>query len=134
MEPFTRLLLEFIAFIVKLLVLTIVFYIAGVLIVGKKRALLVDAFVIALLGIVISTFIMAVLRGMVIFTFDSHKFGLGSGLGLLISFFVYLLLIRHYYETGWLGAFFVAILAVIIFVVLAFVMAALLLIPFLFLT
>jgi len=134
MEPLTRLLLESIAFIVKLIVLTIVFYIAGVLIVGKKRALLVDAFVIALLGIVISTFIMAVLPGMVIFTLDGHKFGLGSGLGLLISFFVYLLLIRHYYETGWLGALAVAILAVIIFVVLAFVMAVLLLIPFLFLT
>jgi len=134
MEPLTRLLLESIAFIVKLIVLTIVFYIAGVLIVGKKRALLVDAFVIALLGIVISTFIMAVLPGMVIFTFDSHKFGLGSGLGLLLSFFVYLLLIRHYYETGWLGALAVAILAVVIFVVLAFVMAVLLLIPFLFLT
>ena len=134
MEPFTRLLFEFVAFIVKLIVLTIVFYIAGVLIVGKKRALLADAFVIALLGIVISTFIMAVLPGMVIFTFDGHKFGLGSGLGLLISFIVYLLLIRHYYETSWLGALAVAILAVITFIVLAFILAVLLLIPFLFLT
>lgn len=134
MEPLTRLLFEFIAFIVKLIVLTIVFYVAGVLIVGKKRALLGDAFIIALLGIVISTFVMAFIPGLVIFTFDGHKFGFGSGLGLLISFIVYLLLIRHYYETGWLGALAVAILAVIVFVVLAFVLTILLLIPFLFLT
>jgi len=134
MEPLTRLFLEFIAFIVKLIVLTVVFYVAGVLIVGRKRALFVDAFIIALLGIVISTFIMAFLPGMVIFTFDSHKFGFGHGLGLLISLFVYLLLIRHYYETGWLGALAVAVLAVIIFVVLALILAVLLLIPFLFLT
>jgi len=133
MEPLTRLFLEFIAFVVKLMVLTIVFYVAGVLIVGKKRALFVDAFIIALLGIVISTFIMAFLPGMVLFTFDSHKFGFGHGLGLLISLFVYLLLIRHYYETGWLGALAVAVLAVIVFVVLAFILAVLLLIPFLFL-
>jgi len=133
MDPLTRLLLEFIAFIIRLLVLTTVFYVAGVLIVGKKRALYGDAFIIALLGTVISTFFMAVLPGLVIFTFDSHKFGLGSGLGLLISFFVYLLLIRHYYETGWLGALAVSILAVVVFVVLALVLAFLLLIPFLFL-
>lgn len=128
------LLLEIIRFIVNLVVLTIVFYMAGVIVVGKKRALLSDAFIIALLGIVITTFFMAFLPGQVIFTFDSHKLRFGPGLGLLISFIVYLLLIRHYYETSWLGALAVAILAVIIFVVLAFILAVLLLIPFLFLT
>jgi len=128
------LILEIIRFIVNLVVLTAVFYVAGIFVVGKKRALPSDAFVISLFGIVISTFFMAVLPGMVIFTFDGHKFGLGPGLGLLISFFVYLFLIRYYYETGWLGALAVAILAVIIFVVLAFVMAVLLLIPFLLFT
>lgn len=134
MELLTRLFLEFIAFIVKLMALTLVFYVAGVLIVGRKRALFSDAFIIALLGIVISTFVMAFFPGMVLFTFDSHKFGFGHGLGLLISLFVYLLLIRHYYETGWLGALAVGVLAVIVFVVLAFILAVLLLIPFLFLT
>lgn len=133
MELLTRILLESIAFIIKLLVLTTVFYIAGILIVGRKRALYADAFVIALLGNLASIFFMAVLPGLVIFTFDGHKFGLGSGLGLLISLFVYLLLIRYYYETGWLGALAVAILAVIVYIVLAFVLALLLLIPFLFL-
>jgi len=127
------LVLEVIRFIVNLIALTIVFYVAGIIVVGKKRALPSDAFIIALLGIVISTVFMAFLPGLVIFSFDSHKLRFGSGLGLLISFFVYLLLIRHYYETGWFGALAVAILAVIIFIVLAFVLAVLLLIPFLFL-
>jgi len=128
------LVLEIIRFIANLIVLTIVFYVAGIIVVGKKRALLGDAFIIALLGIVISTFFMALLPEIVIFTFDKHKLAFGPGLGLLFSFVAYLLLIRHYYETGWLGALAVAILAVVIFVVLAFVLAALLLIPFLFFT
>jgi len=128
------LILEIARFIVSLVVLSIVLYVAGRIVVGKKRALFSDAFVIALLGIVINTFFMAFLPGLVVFTFDTHKLRFGAGLGLLISFIVYLLLIRHYYETGWLGALAVAILAVIIYVVLAFVLAALFLIPFLFFT
>jgi len=125
--------LEIIRFIVNLIVLSLVFYLAGVIVVGRKRALMGDAFIIALLGTMITTFFMALPR-MVIFTFDRHEFGLGPGLGLLISFFAYLLLIRHYYETGWLGALAVAILAVVIFVVLAFILAIFLLIPFLLFT
>jgi len=117
------LILEIARFIVNLVVLTIVLYVAGRIVVGKKRALFSDAFVIALLGIVINTLFMAFLPGL-----------FGAGLGLIISLIVYLLLIRHYYETGWLGALAVAILTVVIFIVLAFVLAVLLLIPFLFLT
>jgi len=128
------LILEIIRFIVNLVVLTIVLYAAGFIVVGHKRARFSDAFVIALLGIVISTFFMAFFPGLVIFAFDGHKLRFGAGLGLLISFIVYLLLIRHYYATGWLGALAVAVLAVIIFLVLAFVLATLLLIPFLLFT
>lgn len=127
-------LLEFIRFVANLITLTIVLYVAGVIVVGKKRALLADAFTIALLGTVISTFFMVFLPGIPLLTFDRRVLRIGSGLGLLLSFFVYLLLIRHYYETGWLGALAVAILAVIIFVVLTFVLSLLLVIPFLLLS
>jgi len=128
------LILEIIRFIINLVVLTIVLYAAGRIVVGQKRAQFSDAFVIALFGIVINTVFMAFLPGLVIFSFDGHALSFGSGLGLIISFVVYLLLIRYYYETGWLGALAVAILAVIIFVVLSLVLAVLLFIPFLFLT
>jgi len=127
-------LLQFISFIVNLIVLTIVLYVAGLIVVGKKRAQFLDAFVIALLGTVISTFFMVFLADIPLLTFDGRKITMGAGLGLILSFLGYLLLIRHYYETGWLGALAVAILAVIVFVVFTAILAVLLFIPFLLFT
>jgi len=105
------------AFIVNLIIMTIVFYVAGIVVVGKQRALLSDAFVISLLG----TFVGALF----VLFIPWHL------LGLLLSLIIWLLLIKHYYETGWLGALAVAILAVIIYVVVLFVLAFLLALPFL---
>ena len=106
-----------VAFIVNLIVMTIVFYIAGIVVVGKQRALLSDAFVISLLG----TFVGALF----VLFIPWHL------LGLLLSLIIWLLLIKHYYETGWLGALAVAILAIIIYVVVLFFLALLLALPFL---
>lgn len=126
-------LLELIRFILNLIVLTVVLYVAGFIVVGKKRAQFSDAFVIALLGTVISTFFTVFLPEIPLLEFDGTKLTIGAGLGLILSFISYLLLIKHYYETGWLGALAVAIVAVIVFVVFS-VILALLLIPFLPLT
>jgi len=125
--------LEFVRFIVNLLVLTIVLYVAGFIVVGKKRAQFLDAFVIALLGTIISTFFMVFLTDIPLLEFDGRKITIGAGLGLILSFSGYLFLIKYYYETGWLGALAVAIVAVIVFVVFTAILAALLLIPFLLL-
>lgn len=127
-------LLQFISFLANLIVLTIVLYVAGIIVVGKKRALLADAFVIALLGTVISAFFIIFLPGFPLLTFDGRTLRIGPGLGLVLSFLVYLLLIRYYYETGWLGALAVAIVAVIVFIVFSAILAALLVIPFLLFT
>lgn len=126
-------LLELIRFILNLIVLTVVLYVAGFIVVGKKRAQFSDAFVIALLGTVISTFFTVFLPEIPLLEFDGTKLTIGAGLGLILSFISYLLLIKHYYETGWLGALAVAIVAVIVFVVFS-VILALLLTPFLPLT
>jgi len=126
--------LEFVRFIVNLIVLTMVLYVAGYVVVGKKRAQFLDAFVIALLGTVISTFFMVFLTDIPLLKFDGRKLSIGAGLGLILSFLGYLLLIRHYYETGWLGALVVAIVAVIVFVVFTAILAALLFIPSLLFT
>ena len=101
-----RLLYSVIAIIVNLIILTVVFYIAGAIVVGKRRALLSDAFVIALLGTAVS--------GICNYFFSPF-------VGAVLSLLVWLLLIRHYYETGWLGALAVGILAVIIAVVISIV-------------
>jgi len=126
--------LHFISFIVNLIVLTIVLYVAGLIVVGGKRAQFLDAFVIALLGTVISTFFMVFLTEIPLLKFDGRKITMGAGLGLLLSFLAYLFLIRHYYETRWLGSLAVAIVTVIVFVVFTAILAALLLIPFLLFT
>ena len=104
-------------FIVSLVILTGIFYIAGRAVVGKKRALLSDAFVISLLGTIVAS-IFAVFIG-------------SAWIGLILSLVVWLLLIRHYYETGWLGALAVAVMAVIIYIAILFLLATLLAIPFL---
>jgi len=86
-------------FLLELMVLTVVFYISGLIVVGKKRAKLSDAFLISLLGtIIFNVFVMLI-----------------PVLGLFIALVVWLALIKHYYETGWLGALAVTILAVIVY-------------------
>jgi len=126
--------LHFISFIVNLIVLSVVLYVAGLIVVGGKRARFLDAFVIALLGTVISTFFMVFLTEIPLLKFDSRRITMGAGLGLLLSFVAYLFLIRYYYETGWLGALAVAILAVVVFIVFTAILSALLVIPFLLFT
>jgi len=101
-----RLLFAITAFIVRLITLTVVFYIAGIIVVGKRRALFGDALVISLLGTVV---------GIVC------DFLFPPLIGAIVSLFVWLLLIRYYYETGWLGALAVGILAVIIAVVMSII-------------
>jgi len=126
--------LAFVHFIVNLLVLTIVLYVAGFIVVGKKRAQFLDAFIIAFLGAVISTFLIVLLPNIPLLEFDGRKLRMGAGLSLILSFFCYLFLIKHYYETGWLGALAVAIVAVIVFVVFTAILEVLLSISFLFFT
>lgn len=111
-----ELLFAVILFIIHLIVMTIVFYVAGVIVVGKRRALFSDAFVISLLGTVVG---------------NICALFFPSIIGLILSLLIWLLLIRHYYETGWLGALAVSVLAAIIYVVVWVILAFLFAIPFL---
>lgn len=95
-------------FVVSLFIMTIVFYIAGRIVVGGKRALFSDAFIISFLGSILSTACVLFLPWKII--------------GVILAFVLWLSLIRRFYETGWLGAIAVAIMAVIVYVgVLVFV-------------
>lgn len=109
---------QLVNFVIGLIILTIVFYIAGRAVVGKKRALFSDAFVISLLGTTVA----------IIVGFFMPDIPLIS---LILSLIIWLLLIKRYYETGWLGALAVAILAVIIYVVIGLILFLILAIPFL---
>ena len=104
-----KLLFTVAAFLLPLIVLTIVLYLAGHLVVGGRRAKLSDAFLIALLGTVIGTVVALFVSSFLIL--------------FIIEVIVWLGLIKHFYETGWLGALAVAILSIIVFIVILFILA-----------
>ncbi|NWG11275.1 hypothetical protein HXY33_05970 [Candidatus Bathyarchaeota archaeon] len=97
-----------VVFFVTLIILAIVLYFAGIIVVGKKRALMSDAFIISLLGSILST---------VFFMF------IPSLLALALSIIVWLLLIKRLYETSWLKAIAVGILAIVIFLAVTVLLA-----------
>ncbi|MGB9714732.1 MAG: hypothetical protein ACPLZC_07150 [Candidatus Bathyarchaeales archaeon] len=103
-------------FFIELFVMAGVFYIAGLIVVGGKRARFSDAFIISLVGTVLST---------LFYLFIPYRL-----IALLLSLFTWLLLIKRLYETGWLGAIAVGILAVIVYfavlVLLAFIILGIL--------
>lgn len=96
-------------FFVELFLLAVVLYLAGLIVVGKKRAHLSDAFMMSFLGTVLSTFFAIFI-----------PYGL---IALFLGVLVWLLLIKRLFETGWLGAIAVGILAIIIFVAILVLLA-----------
>jgi len=108
------------AFLIPLLVLTIVLYFAGAIVVGGRRAKFSDAFLIALLGTVIGTVCALFISSLIIL--------------LIVEIIVWLGLIKHFFDTGWLGALAVAILSVIVFIVVLFILMLVFAISFILLT
>jgi hypothetical protein len=106
----TGLLFVLAAFLVPLLILTVVLYLAGLLVVGGRRARFSEAFLIAFLGTIVSAIISLFIPYFLLL--------------LVIEVIVWLALIKHFYETGWLGALTVAILSVIVFIVILFILIA----------
>lgn len=95
-------------FFIELFVLAVLLYLAGLIVVGKKRALFSDAFIIALLGTVLSTLFVIFLPNLI---------------ALLLIVVTWLLLIKRLFETGWLGAIAVGILAILIYLAILMLLA-----------
>ncbi|MEM1566098.1 MAG: hypothetical protein QW510_03290 [Candidatus Bathyarchaeia archaeon] len=95
-------------FLIELVVLAVLLYLAGLIVVGKRRALFSDAFIIALLGTVLSTIFVIFLPNLI---------------ALLLSVITWLILIKKLFETGWLGAIAVGILVVIIYFAILILLA-----------
>ena len=94
--------------VVGTIVLAPVLWLAGRALVGKEKAKLLDAVWIVLLGVVIGAVV-------------GELFG--SLVATIIMFVVWLALIKHFFDCGWLMAFAIAIIAVIIFVVIIAILA-----------
>jgi hypothetical protein len=99
-----------ILFIIYLLVMGFVLWLAGEIVVGRKVTF-GEAIAVAGTG----TFLVGAVIVLV-----------PSLLGLLIGLLIFLLLVKHYFKTGWLGAIGVSIMAIVVLVVLTFILGALL--------
>jgi len=88
-----------ISFAIIFAVMSIVFYLAGNVVVGRSRANFKDAFAISVLG----TLVLIVCGS--VFSLE---------VAMVLSLIAWLLLVRHYYETGILGSIAVGLTSVIV--------------------
>jgi hypothetical protein len=99
--------------IVNIIVLSPVLWIAGRLLAGKDKAKFTDALWIVVLGTIIGAVFQAFLEG-----------ALGL-LGSIIMLIIWLALVKHFFDTGWLKAFVIAILAIIIYIIIVAILVLL---------
>jgi hypothetical protein len=97
--------------VIAIVILAPVLWIAGRLLVGKGKAKFTDAIWIVVLGVVIGAVVGWFVSGLI---------------ASIIMFVVWLALIKHFFDCGWIKAFIIAVVAVIIFVVILVILAAIL--------
>ena len=94
--------------VVNAIVLSPVLWLSGRAIAGKKNAKFTDAIWIVVLGTVVGTFFGAYFTGFV---------------AAIIQLVLWLLLVKHFFDCGWLKAFAISMVAVIIFALIVAVLA-----------
>src|SRR6267378_2825791 len=77
-----------------------------------------------LLGFIVLFIIYLLIVGFVLCLAGASITFLGL-IGVLLGLVIFLLLVKHYFKTGWIGAIGVAIMAVVVGVVLTFILGAL---------
>ena len=100
-----------ISFALIFVVLSVVLYVAGNLVVGRKRTSMKDAFTISVLG----TLVLIVCQS--VFSIE---------IATVLSFIAWLLLVRYYYETGVLGSIGVGVASVVVSVVILIILSTVL--------
>ena len=93
--------------IIKIIILAPALWLAGKALVGADAKFL-DAVWIIVLGTIIGG----------IFSY----FEISGIIALIIQLVLWLALVKHFFDSGWLKAFVISVLAVIIFIVLAFIL------------
>lgn len=96
--------------IVGIIIVSPVLWLIGRSMVGKEKAKFTDAIWIVALGIIISTILGTWIHGL---------------LGFIVTLIVWLVLIRHFFDTGWMKALLMAIVLVIVLVIVGLILAAL---------
>lgn len=104
--------MDFVALLIQIVIGIIVvapiLWLVGRALVGKEKAKFTDAIWIVVLGTII---------GAVVGAF------VGSLVAWVIMLIVWLALIKHFFDCGWLKAFVIAVIAVVIFVVIVIILA-----------
>jgi hypothetical protein len=86
-------------------------WISGRLIAGKDKAKFTDALWIVFLGIIINTVVGAFI---------------GNLIATIILLIIWLALIKHFFDCGWIKAFIIAVVAVVIFAIVIAILAIIL--------
>jgi uncharacterized membrane protein YccC len=97
--------------IVNIIILAPVLWISGRLLAGKDKAKFTDALWIVVLGTVIGGVFQYFFTGII---------------AAIIVLFIWLALVKHFFDTGWLKALAIAILAIIIWIIIAIILGVLL--------
>lgn len=107
--------MDFIAILIQIVVGIIVIapilWLVGRALAGKDKAKFTDAIWIVVLGTIIGAVVGALA---------------GSLISAIIMFVVWLALIKHFFDCGWLKAFAIAVVSVIVFVIISFIIALIL--------
>ena len=96
-----------ISIIIRIIVLAPVLWISGRILVGGQKAKSTDAIWIVVLGTLIGSF---------------FEFFFSGIIATIIVLFIWLALIKHFFDCGWLKALAISILAIVIFVIIAVVL------------
>jgi hypothetical protein len=94
--------------VIGIIVVAPILWLVGRALVGKEKAKFTDAIWIVVLGTII---------GAVVGAF------IGSLISAIIMFVVWLALIKHFFDCGWLKAFVIAVIAVIVFIIIVAILA-----------
>jgi hypothetical protein len=104
--------MDLVALLIQIVVGTIIvapiLWLAGRALVGKEKAKFTDAIWIVVLGTVLGAVIGAFIGGLI---------------AAVVMFVVWLALVKHFFDCGWIMALAIAIIAVIIFIVIVAVLA-----------
>ncbi len=100
-----------IGLVINVIILSPVLWLSGRMLVGGQKAKFTDAVMIVVVGVVIGTIVGWLLAGW------------AGWLSTIIMLIVWLGLIKHYFDCGWLKALLVAIVTIIIFAIIAVVLA-----------
>jgi hypothetical protein len=96
--------------IIGIIIVAPILWLIGKSMVGKEKAKFTDAIWIVALGIIINAILGTWVHGL---------------LGFIVTLIVWLALIRHFFDTGWLKALLIAIVLVIVMVIIGLILAVL---------